>query len=121
MGIWIHVLNNKDETLGVGTCAKCGDVRIVRKGTRGTWRCYESIRKARKEYNRRHPQKKKRKPRKGVPEFCDVCGDGGRICYDHDHQTGKHRGWLCHRCNTAIGFARDNPTILRGLASYLEK
>jgi hypothetical protein len=39
---------------------------------------------------------------------------------DHDHETGKVRGLLCRPCNLALGGARDNPTILRALADYIE-
>lgn len=55
------------------------------------------------------------------PEFCEVCRNKGKIVYDHDHQTGRFRGWLCSQCNVAIGFAGENPNILRKLANYLER
>ena len=28
----------------------------------------------------------------------------GRLHADHDHTTGKFRGWICPRANTALGF-----------------
>lgn len=41
---------------------------------------------------------------------CPICrraftwnGDGLRFIIDHDHETGKVRGLLCHRCNTGLG------------------
>lgn len=40
---------------------------------------------------------------------------------DHCHVTGKVRGILCIRCNTAIGKFKDDPTILRAAADYLER
>lgn len=40
---------------------------------------------------------------------------------DHDHVTGKVRGLLCGHCNIALGGAKDNPDILRNLASYIEQ
>ncbi len=43
-----------------------------------------------------------------------------RLCVDHDHKTGFARGLLCESCNFALGKFRDNPTIVRAAASYLE-
>ena len=45
----------------------------------------------------------------------------GRFHIDHDHTTGQIRGLLCVGCNRAIGFAYDDPTVLRRLADYLEE
>ena len=39
---------------------------------------------------------------------------------DHDHITGKVRGYLCRFCNHMIGNAKDNPRVLRKGAQYLE-
>lgn len=58
---------------------------------------------------------------------CAVCGSlppvegpRKRLHLDHCHQTGKVRGFLCQSCNHAIGHAKDDPDLLRKLASYLE-
>lgn len=57
---------------------------------------------------------------------CNVChvvfGSNGRPTWrglDHDHATGRARGFLCHRCNTALGMVRDDVRILLALAKYL--
>jgi hypothetical protein len=58
--------------------------------------------------------------------ICSICffDDGmpqtRRLAVDHDHQTGNVRGLLCTRCNLAIGYARDDPSLLRAMARYLE-
>ena len=39
-------------------------------------------------------------------------------CYEHDHETGKFRGFLCNECNNALARARDESRILRNLADY---
>ncbi|MFA5772949.1 MAG: endonuclease domain-containing protein [Thermoplasmata archaeon] len=53
------------------------------------------------------------------PEQCEVCGAIGQICYDHDHITGKFRGWICKRCNSVLGFVKDNTELLIALKNYL--
>jgi len=59
------------------------------------------------------------------PSKCEVCNrppsGRGRLHWDHDHRTGGFRGWLCYRCNIALGFCEDNVEILRKLIAYLEK
>lgn len=39
---------------------------------------------------------------------------------DHDHKTGKIRGILCRRCNTAIGMFGDDSKLLIAAACYLD-
>jgi hypothetical protein len=56
------------------------------------------------------------------PNACDACGgnDGG-IVFDHCHDRGHARGWLCDRCNCALGFVRDDIPRLRKLIAYLQR
>ncbi len=55
--------------------------------------------------------------------MCAVCGtsDFGKrgIFIDHNHQTKKVRGLLCHRCNTGLGYFRDNRAFLASAIKYL--
>lgn len=60
-----------------------------------------------------------------MPDACEVCNQPskvklGALHYDHDHSTGRFRGWLCHHCNTALGLLADDVARLRRLISYLE-
>lgn len=62
---------------------------------------------------------------------CGICG-GDETCVrrsksgaeafavDHDHETGRIRGLLCTRCNTAIGSLGDTAEGLRKALAYLE-
>lgn len=54
-------------------------------------------------------------------DFMAPAKDNSSACVDHCHTTGKVRGLLCKRCNLGLGFAQDNPTILRNMAEYLER
>ena len=42
-------------------------------------------------------------------------------CIDHDHATGKARGILCPRCNSALGHCGDDINILVKLIEYLKE
>lgn len=53
---------------------------------------------------------------------CEICGEkSDKICYDHDHKTGKSRGALCHKCNSGIGLLKDDISILQKAIDYLRK
>ena len=58
-------------------------------------------------------------------EAC-ICGrksgrHGRRLAVDHNHDTGGVRGLLCENCNQGLGLLKDNPTLLRALATYVER
>jgi len=54
------------------------------------------------------------------PDICEVCYAQSKTDFDHDHQTGEFRGWLCRRCNLSLGMVKDNQSLLRKLADYLD-
>ncbi len=57
------------------------------------------------------------------PTQCECCGQNASLkslARDHDHKTGKFRGWLCLQCNSGLGFFQDSPRVLRRAADYLE-
>ena len=44
-----------------------------------------------------------------------------KLYVDHDHITGKVRGLLCHSCNTLLGNAKDDTSLLFNSIEYLER
>lgn len=63
------------------------------------------------------------RPKSETCEVCDAFTGTGKagIHLDHDHATGKFRGWLCGRCNVALGMVKDNTETLIALAEYIKK
>lgn len=63
-------------------------------------------------------------PTRPEPLTCEICDNppSGRtkaLALDHDHKTGKFRGWLCSSCNQGLGRFKDNPELLTRAATYL--
>ena len=55
---------------------------------------------------------------------CAICGESFDFIVpvvDHNHNTGVVRGLLCSKCNTLLGMAKDNISILENAITYLKK
>jgi hypothetical protein len=50
---------------------------------------------------------------------CAICRRPAPEHVDHDHRTSEVRGLLCFNCNQALGNARDDIGLLRGMIRYL--
>ncbi len=69
------------------------------------------------------------KKQKGKCEICKkpevkinkASGEMKPLCLDHNHKTGKVRGLLCSKCNYALGFYSDSPSLLEKAAEYLRR
>jgi hypothetical protein len=67
---------------------------------------------------------------KTKPEFepfqCPICqkitipGLTSKVVLDHDHSTGKVRGWICDSCNTGIGRFKDDISLLERAIAFLK-
>jgi hypothetical protein len=95
---------------------------LLRKPNRKPRILGEKEKSQKREKENRHREQRRRlvidRPR---PENCEACREETvELVVDHCHKTGIFRGWLCPSCNTALGFCRDNPKILRRLADYVE-
>lgn len=56
---------------------------------------------------------------------CAICDvelkpEGHLTHLDHDHKTGKLRGFLCTNCNRGLGHFQDSPALLSFAMAYLE-
>lgn len=88
------------------------------------------LRKQRTEHPERERATNRRRaglpePTRPEPPVCECCGGPPdyrkALSLDHCHVTGVFRGWLCGKCNTAIGkLGDDKPGLLRAVA-YLDR
>jgi hypothetical protein len=96
----------------------------------------EYYRRKAKEYRELHPERVrairlksryKVLPTRPCPENCECCGIPFRetkthhgACFDHNHQTGAFRGWLCNDCNIALGRLGDCREGVQRMLGYLD-
>lgn len=59
----------------------------------------------------------------GLCAICRTAEPGGKGGWhvDHCHETGKVRGLLCHHCNIAIGYFKDDPALIRAGIDYVAR
>jgi Autographiviridae endonuclease VII len=84
------------------------------------------IKDNRERYNEK--QKRNRRKYKGILNAtgesksgnCDICNTFDKCLHlDHCHSSGKIRGWLCLKCNTALGKFKDDTRLLGTAIEYL--
>jgi len=51
---------------------------------------------------------------------CELCGVEGKTVFDHCHEGGHFRGWICDRCNRVLGCVNDDTNLLQQMKDYLE-
>lgn len=54
------------------------------------------------------------------PKKCPTCLQLGKMCIDHDHETKELRGWLCKKCNIALGYMQDDYESIIRLSEYIK-
>jgi hypothetical protein len=53
-------------------------------------------------------------------ESCELCLEYGMTVFDHCHDGGHFRGWICDRCNRVLGCVKDDVKLLKAMIKYLE-
>tara|TARA_B100000927_G_C16401087_1_gene443425 strand:- start:247 stop:651 length:405 start_codon:yes stop_codon:yes gene_type:complete len=55
-------------------------------------------------------------------DCCDICGATDRtLLLDHCHETKEFRGWLCIKCNTAIGYFHEDLDLMYKAINYVKE
>lgn len=119
-------------------CGKCGEIKPLDEFYKNQYRCKPCHKAYYKEWNKaneakRHSYHTRRRYGVDQTEYnrmfeeqggrCKICNQEQpekRLAVDHCHRTGKVRSLLCDPCNKAIGLLKDNPSLLRSAANYVE-
>jgi hypothetical protein len=139
-----YTIAHRQKPTPLPTCAWCGKP-ATQTPTGTTWpyvcsTCTEPIRHLTQRL-RRHRVPHHLAQRLITDPTCEICGVdivtkikhpitgrvGSLLVVDHDHDCcpGAHscgecvRGLICQMCNNALGFARNDTTILHGMLTYL--
>lgn len=100
-------------------CVDCSKARATR------WN--NNNKEKRKKSNLKAGRKKRNlpEPTRPCPDTCEACGSkdqlGRNLCLDHDHISGKFRGWLCTHCNVGFGMLGDSLESITSRLNYLIK
>ena len=60
------------------------------------------------------------------PFECPICskrtiaGITSKVVLEHDHRSGKVRGWVCDSCNTGIGRFKDDKELLKRAIKFIK-
>jgi hypothetical protein len=109
-------------------CTKCGVSKpldafnpFINGALGRSSRCKECLNAIGKEYTRANRERRAGRPR---PAYCECCGQDNTVRnslhFDHDHASGRFRGWICHGCNVALGVLKDDINRLELLIIYLK-
>jgi len=105
-------------------CNKCCEVKHANQFRKGEWVCKKCRSEQRGHHRRLHEYGLTFEEYSALLDEqegrCAICREEfeGAPHVDHDHETRKVRGLLCHHCNTGIGLLR-NVKILKQAISYL--
>ena len=129
-----------DDGLDFGTktkyCKKCNRNLPHSKFTRANganylyYECRECSRKHTKVRKRLKADNPLNDPKNHICPICKrdhdkVFGSGGQRLksawvLDHDHVSGKFRGYICHSCNRGLGIFQDSIESLESAIEYLK-
>lgn len=113
-----------------GSCKECTRERAARwyaenkdraSRSQAQWHARNRERQAhykrRRQYGITDAEYKRMREEQG--DRCAICGKDRPLVVDHCHDTGKVRGLLCNKCNSAIGYLGDDPTVIERAATYV--
>jgi len=80
----------------------------------------EQEKRRQSEYYARQELKKTQEAGRPRADKCELCLEDGLTVFDHCHDKGHFRGWICDRCNRVLGCVKDDLNLLQKMKDYLE-
>lgn len=116
-----HKLSNVQIEKRLAVCSICGPTTLYIKG--GRPRCATKSMCEQMKIGYYIGMKDIEKLIGPKPVVCSVCVGARslRLVVDHDHKTDEIRGWLCDKCNLALGYLGDDIETIQRLAQYMYK
>jgi hypothetical protein len=122
-GTMRHKMLSKDKEAMTGECQVCGPVKLKYVAHKNTYRCSVAVKAQEGVYTPGIGYQSKQERARLISsqsQKCGICGEHTtRLNRDHDHKTGKQRGFICAGCNLALGHAKDSANLLEAMAVYL--
>ena len=113
----------REKSIAKYRASHADEIRETDRIAQARWRKQnpEKQRERMRRFHERAETEKERLAGRARPTNCDLCGDAaiGQICFDHCHNSGKFRGWICDRCNKVLGLIKDSRELLLKMAAYL--
>jgi len=117
-------------------CYDCGKEKLLEKFAKSKNQPQGRVYRCKSCMNKYQPRRKYGLSHKDLSELmakqhsvCAICGQPEtmkrrgtlqRLAIDHDHKTGKVRGLLCSKCNSALGYFNDNIGHVKNAFKYLK-
>ena len=116
-----HSLSDTHVEMKIATCSVCGPTTLYIKG--GRPRCATKSMCEQMQIGFYIGMSDIEKLIGPKPKVCSVClgARSRRLVVDHDHKTNEIRGWLCDKCNLALGYLGDDAATIYRLAEYMNK
>lgn len=117
--IFRHSLENKNILERTAICSVCGPTNLYLKG--GKPRCATKTVCEQMKIGYYIGLSDIEKLIGKKPIICTICKVNTKMAVDHDHNTNEIRGWLCSKCNVALGYLQDDPDTVKRLFDYIDK
>lgn len=117
-----HEVTEIDAKTKHGVCSICGPVELWVSGKRYKCKLGERSKNRRRKFKQLTQSEETQLIARAAGK-CELCGGVSvrELHMDHNHLTGKIRGFLCHSCNLGLGLFKDNVDVLTRAIIWIQQ